>query len=51
LLEEKEWDDSGNLLKDFERKDVDPHLLEMRRLYGTPAQVATDEAAYRQSNK
>jgi hypothetical protein len=47
LRKEREWDDGGNLIKDFELPDDDLQLLEMRRSYGAPEQIAADEAAYR----
>ena len=47
LLEEKEWDGKGGLLSQQGPYEPGPHLEEMRRLYGTPPQVAEEEAAYR----
>ena len=47
LISEKEWDENGVLTKEFNRPNVDADLAEMRSLYGTPEQVAEEEAAYR----
>jgi hypothetical protein len=47
LLSEKEWDENGVLTREFQRPDVDAQLAEMRRLYGTPEEVAAEEEAYR----
>lgn len=46
LLKEQEWDESGSLVKDFQRPTDCPHVLEMRRLYGTPEQVEAEESDY-----
>jgi len=46
LLEEKQWDGSGGLISRQGPHEVNPHLEEMRRLYGTPEQVAEEEAAF-----
>jgi hypothetical protein len=47
VMKEREWDEGGNLVKDVQRREDDPNLLEMRRLYGTPEQVQAEEAAFR----
>jgi antitoxin component YwqK of YwqJK toxin-antitoxin module len=47
MIGERKWDDAGHLVVEFARPDGDADLLEMRRLYGTPEQVAAEEAAYR----
>ena len=47
LRKEREWDDAGHLIKDFELPEDDLQLREMRESYGTPEQIAAEEAAYR----
>jgi hypothetical protein len=47
LIEGREWDDSGALVKEHRIPEGSPRLAEMRRLYGTPEEVAAEEKAYR----
>lgn len=49
LLEEHEWDGTGRLVSKQQPHAPSSLLEEMRRLYGTPEQVAAEESAYRAS--
>lgn len=49
LVEEKQWDGKGVLVSHKGPHEPGPHLADMRRRYGTPEQVAEEEAAYRRA--